>query len=353
MSIDLSSALQRFPRYALLDGPTPIQRLARLEAALGAAANGVRLYAKRDDHMALGGGGNKLRKLEFLLGEARGQGADTVVTVGGLQSNHARLTAAAAARAGMACELVLGRVVPRADADYEENGNMLLNRLLGATVHALPVGADAMAAALERVRALELAGRRVYLAPLGGSTPVGALGYAACAQEILEQERALGVTFARVVVANGSAGTHAGLAAGMVAAGLPATRVQSFTTLADTEVAQAKTRDLTAATLALLGRADGEHGAATGETAAPAPNDILVDGSQRGPAYGVPTPAMLEAVGLLARSEGLLLDPVYSGKAFAGLLADVRAGRHAPGSDVLFVMTGGAPGLYAYKPAFQ
>ncbi len=265
MSIDLSSALQRFPRYALLDGPTPIQRLARLEAALGAAANGVRLYAKRDDHMALGGGGNKLRKLEFLLGEARGQGADTVVTVGGLQSNHARLTAAAAARAGMACELVLGRVVPRADADYEENGNMLLNRLLGATVHALPVGADAMAAALERVRALELAGRRVYLAPLGGSTPVGALGYAACAQEILEQERALGVTFARVVVANGSAGTHAGLAAGMVAAGLPATRVQSFTTLADTEVAQAKTRDLTAATLALLGRADGEHGAATGE----------------------------------------------------------------------------------------
>ncbi|MFY2565624.1 D-cysteine desulfhydrase family protein [Achromobacter ruhlandii] len=347
MPTGLSSALQRFPRHPLLDGPTPIQRLAGLEAVLGAASNGVRLYVKRDDHMSLGGGGNKLRKLEFLLGEARAQGADTVVTVGGLQSNHARLTAAAAARAGMACELVLGRVVPRDDVDYEENGNMLLNRLFGATVHALPVGADAMAAALERVRALELAGRRVYLAPLGGSTPVGALGYAACALEILAQSRELGVDFARIVVANGSAGTHAGLAAGVVAAGLPASRVQSFTTLADAEVAHAKTVDLTAATLALLAQGQAD------DVAAPAPNDILVDGSQRGLAYGVPTPAMLEAVGLLARSEGLLLDPVYSGKAFAGLLADVRAGRHAPGSDVLFVMTGGAPGLYAYKSAFQ
>lgn len=349
MTTGLSSALQRFPRYALLDGPTPIQRLAGLEAALGAAANGVRLYVKRDDHMSLGGGGNKLRKLEFLLGEARSLGADTVVTVGGLQSNHARLTAAAAARAGMACELVLGRVVPRSDVDYEENGNMLLNRLLGAVVHALPVGADAMAAALERVRALELAGRRVYLAPLGGSTPTGALGYAACALEILEQSRALGVDFSRVVVANGSAGTHAGLAAGMVAAGLPASKVQSFTTLADAAVAHTKTVDLTAATLTLLGQ-----GADPGATAyaPPVPADILVDGSQRGPAYGVPTPAMVEAVELLARSEGLLLDPVYSGKAFAGLLADVRAGRHAAGTDVLFVMTGGAPGLYAYKTAF-
>ncbi len=347
MSTGLSSALQRFPRYALLDGPTPIQRLSGLEAALGAAANGVRLYVKRDDHMSLGGGGNKLRKLEFLLGDARQQGADTVVTVGGLQSNHARLTAAAAARAGMACELVLGRVVPRSDVDYEENGNMLLNRLLGAVVHDLPVGADAMAAALERVRALERSGRRVYLAPLGGSTPTGALGYAACALEILEQSRQLGVDFSRIVVANGSAGTHAGLAAGMIAAGLPAAKVQSFTTLADAAVAHTKTVDLTAATLALLGQGEG-----VAACAPPAPGDIRVDGSQRGPAYGVPTPAMVEAVQCLARSEGLLLDPVYSGKTFAGLLADVRAGRHAPGSAVLFVMTGGAPGLYAYKTAF-
>jgi len=349
MAIDLAAALQRFPRYALLDGPTPIQRLAGLEAALGAAANGVRLYVKRDDHMSLGGGGNKLRKLEFLLGEARGMGADTVVTVGGLQSNHARLTAAAAARAGLACELALGRVVPRSDVDYEENGNMLLNRLLGAVVHDLPAGADAMAAALERVRTLELAGRRVYLAPLGGSTPTGALGYAACALEILAQSRESGVEFTRVVVANGSAGTHAGLAAGMIAAGKPATTVQSFTTLAEQSVAHAKTLDLTAATLALL------QAGPDAEQAAPealAPADIVVDGSQRGPGYGVPTPAMVEAVELLARSEGLLLDPVYSGKAFAGLLADVRAGHHAPDSAVLFVMTGGAPGLYAYKSAF-
>ena len=147
---------------------------------------------------------------------------------------------------------MLGRVVPRSDVDYEENGNMLLNRLLGAVVHDLPAGADAMAAALERVRTLELAGRRVYLAPLGGSTPTGALGYAACALEILAQSRESGVEFTLVVVANGSAGTHAGLAAGMIAAGKPATTVQSFTTLAEQAVAHAKTLDLTAATLALL-----------------------------------------------------------------------------------------------------
>jgi D-cysteine desulfhydrase len=335
--------IDRFPRLSLLDGPTPIQRMAGLEAHLGASLRGVRLFVKRDDHMSLGGGGNKLRKLEYLFGEAASEKADTVITVGGLQSNHARLTAAAAARAGMACELVLGRPVPRDDVDYERNGNMLLNDILGATLHTLPSGADTMAAAQVRATELRAKGRRVYVAPLGGSTAVGALGYARCAAEIVQQAEALGgLDFTKVVLANGSSGTHAGLAAGFRALGRPASTVRSFSTLLAGEDARGKTRELTAATLALLGL-----------DATLSDADIEVDGTHRGPGYGIPTDAMIDAVKTLARTEGLLLDPVYSGKAFGGLLADVKAGRYAAGANVLFVMTGGAPGLYAYRRVFN
>lgn len=335
-------AIDRFPRFPLLDGPTPIQRLLRLEASLGPALKGVHLFVKRDDHMSLGGGGSKLRKLEFLIGAAQSEGADTVVTVGGLQSNHARLTAAAAARAGLACELVLGRQVPRDDIDYERNGNVLLDEIFGATVHELRPGEDALAAALKRAEALRSMGRHVYVAPIGGSTPVGSLGYALCAKEILRQEDELGIEFAKVVLANGSSGTHAGLAAGFHAAGRPASTVRSFATLAPGDQARRRSHELADATLGLLGI----H-------AQLADADIDVDGQHRGPGYGVPTQEMIDAVKALARTEGLLLDPVYSGKAFAGLLADVRAGRYSAGQNVLFIMTGGTPGLYAYRSVFE
>lgn len=334
--------IRRFPRFHLLDGPTPIQRLHRLEAALGDALAGVQLFVKRDDHMSLGGGGNKLRKLEFLIGDACGQRADTVITMGGLQSNHARLTAAAAARAGMACELVLGRPVPRHDADYERSGNVLLDGIFGAHVRTLPPGEDAPAAAEALAGQLRAKGRRVVVIPTGGSTPVGALGYVQCAREILAQAAQEGIEFAEIVLANGSSGTHAGLAAGLLQAGRPGAMVRSFSTLADGEAARRRTLELTAATLRLLGSAVPVREA-----------DIRVDGQHRGAGYGMPTPAMLEALHLMARTEGLLLDPVYSGKAFAGLLADIRAGRHAAGRKLLFLMTGGTPGLYAYRGLFE
>ncbi|AWN39789.1 pyridoxal-phosphate dependent enzyme [Methylobacterium durans] len=199
--------LSRFPRLPLIGLPTPIEPLEGLSRHLGSALSGVRLLVKRDDLAGFGGGGNKLRKLEFLLGAARREGADTVITVGALQSNHARLTAAAAARSGFACELVLTRTVKREDADYTGSGNRFLDDLFGARVHVLPGEADALAAAEERATRLREQGRRVYVFPSGGSSAVGCLGYAACADEILRQADAMGLALANIVVPNGSSGT--------------------------------------------------------------------------------------------------------------------------------------------------
>ena len=324
--------LDRFPRVRLFDAPTPIQRLERIEAELGLTR--ARLFAKRDDLMGLGGGGNKLRKLEFLLGEAIAQGCDTFITTGARQSNHARLSAAAAAKLGLAAELMLTDTVPREDDDYRHNGNQLLDALFGAVVHPLPRGADALAAAHDRAAQLAAQGRKAYVVGAGGSSPLGALGYVACAQEIEAQEAELGLGFRTVIVANGSHGTHAGLAAGI---GEPR-RILSFTVLANLAEAESGTLALTNDTRALLGAPPLDAGA------------IRIDGSQRGPAYGIPTEAMLSAVRLMARTEGLLIDPVYSGKAFAGVLAGLAKGDLT--GDVLFLMTGGTPGLYAYRPAF-
>ncbi|CAG9226503.1 L-cysteate sulfo-lyase [Paraburkholderia tropica] len=333
-SLDLSA----FPRYALLEGPTPIQHLSRLSARLG----GANLYVKRDDLNGLGGGGNKLRKLEFLMGEALARGADTIITVGARQSNHARLTAAAAARAGLQCELVLTRAVPRFDAEYLENGNILLDDLLAAHVHDLPAGSDSLQFAEARADTLRAQGRKVYVCPLGGSSPVGCLGYADGAAEIAAQSRASGVAFDHIVMPNGSGGMHAGFVAGMTALGLNAASVTAFAVYASADKAHAATLEKANQTAQLID--------ASLQIDA---NAIVIDESQLGDGYGVPTDAMRDAVRLLASTEGLLIDPVYGGKAFAGLLANVTSGRYRANENVLFVMTGGLPGLYAYRSAFQ
>jgi D-cysteine desulfhydrase len=339
--MSLSQALSLLPRRALLDGPTPIQRLHRIEAALGSSLNGVRIYVKRDDLMSLGGGGNKLRKLEFLLGDAFAAGADTIIATGGRQSNFARLTAAAAARLGLACELVLARMVKRDGDEYDRNGNVLLDDLFGARIHDLAAGVDATGFAEARASELRRAGRSVYVALLGGSSPVGSVGYAACALEIREQSRDRDIDFAAIVIPNGSSGTQAGLVAGYRALGLDASRVQSHTVLAPAAAAIAATVEKANAVLTLLGF-----------EASVKPSEIRLSGSQLGAGYGVSTPAMVSAVRLMASQEGLLLDPVYGGKAFAGLLADISAGRYQAGDNILFIMTGGSPGLYAYASDF-
>ncbi|MGF6495747.1 L-cysteate sulfo-lyase [Luteibacter sp. 621] len=341
MGVPSLSTLDALPRIDLLDGPTPIQRLERIERALALPERGIRLYAKRDDLMSLGGGGNKLRKLEYHMGGALAEGVDTVVSVGGVQSNHARLTAATCARLGLACELILARMVPRDGDDYEKNGNVLLDELFGAKPAILPRGENALDHANARAETLRAAGHNVLVLPTGGSTPLGALGYARCAREIARQEEARGSRFDRVIVPNGSAGTQAGLVAGYAAMGRDTRTIRAYAVLATEERAREAARDLANAALGLLGN----EGSLTS-------GDIEVDGSELGDGYGVPTDAMLAAVRLMASQEGVLLDQVYSGKAFAGLLRDLRSGVVREGEDVLFVVTGGTPGLFAYREVF-
>ncbi|KAB0503039.1 D-cysteine desulfhydrase family protein [Pseudomonas moorei] len=335
----LDTALAAYPRATLLEGPTPIQKLSRLSRLPD--MNGCNIYVKRDDLTGLGGGGNKLRKLEFLLGEALAEGADTLVTWGGFQSNHARLTAAVAAQQGLACELILTPSAVRSDEDFCHNGNVVLDALFGAMVHRLAPGAAPDVFAAQRVEKLRQQGKKPFVMPLGGSSPIGSLGYSACAAEILRQADALDVHFDRIIVPNGSAGTHSGLLAGVTLAH-SSTQIAGYTVLANEDQAATTTLEKTRQVLQLL-----DPGATLADSS------VSVNGSQRGDAYGAPTDAMLEAVRLLASHEGLLTDPVYGGKSFAGLLAAVRAGEYPAGSHLLFVMTGGLPGIFAYRSAFE
>jgi L-cysteate sulfo-lyase len=337
---DIASTGSRFgnhPRVQLLGGPTPIQRLHRVEAALGPALNGARLFVKRDDAMNLGGGGSKLRKLEFLLGEAIEQGADTIIATGPRQSNSARLAAAAAASLGLRCELGLRPLTADDDADYRGNGNTLLDSLFGATVRVLADAAAIGAFVADRKATLEAEGRVAYVLPPGASSPQASLGYAECAFEIADRERAMGLRFDRVVAANGSAGTQAGLVAGFALLGRHAL-VHGHSVLADAATARTNTLAMARACVALLG-GDQELSA----------NDVVVDDAHRGLGYGQLTREAVDAVRFLASHEGLLLDPVYSAKAFAGLLAQARRGEFARDENVLFIMTGGMPALFAYR----
>lgn len=325
--------LARFPRRRYTPSWTPLEPMPNLSAALG----GPELWIKRDDMLGLASGGNKTRKLEFLVADALAQGADTLITVGAVQSNHCRLTLAAARREGLACQLVLEERVP---GSYREDasGNNLLFRLMGAErIEVVPGGADLAAAMQHLVDDLAKQGRRGYVIPGGGSNALGALGYVACAEEVLAQSFEMGVAFDHVVVSSGSGGTHAGLVAGFHAsqAGLPVTGIS---VRAERPPQEAKIRALADAALALAGGTPGVPESA-----------VVVDDAYVGPGYSLPTDAMVEAVQRFARAEGILLDPVYTGKTAAGLLGLVRAGRFTPEQRVLFVHTGGAPALYAYQ----
>ena len=325
--------LARFPRRRYTPFWTPIEPMPSLSAALA----GPELWIKRDDMLGLASGGNKTRKLEFLVADALAQGADTLVTVGAVQSNHCRLTLAAAKREGLQCQLVLEERVP---GSYREDGsgNNLLFRLMGVErIEVVPAGTD-LAAAMQRLSD-DLAGhgRKGYVIPGGGSNALGALGYVACAHEVLAQTFELGLRLDHVVVASGSGGTHAGLVAGFHAAqaGLPLTGVS---VRAEKAPQEAKIRTLADEALTLAGAAPGVPAEA-----------VAVDDAYVGPGYSLPTDAMVEAIQIFARLEGILLDPVYTGKTAAGLIGLVRAGRFAPGERVLFVHTGGSPALYAYQ----
>lgn len=323
--------LTRFPHIALARLPTPIEPLPRLSLHLG----GPQIYVKRDDLTGLGLGGNKLRKLEFLLGEAQARGADTVLTVGALQSNHARQTAAACARLGLECELILRRSSHASDA-YLNGGNVLLDRLFAARLHVLEAHESREARMEARAEALRGEGRKPYCIPVGGSCGLGNLGYVACAEEILSQSREMAVSFAAVVTATGSGGTQGGLVAGMklLGSGVPVIGIAVEGTRREQE--------------ALASRQAGETLHLLGHAAQDVEENVAVMDEFVGPGYARPTEAMREALSLAARFEGLVLDPVYTGKAFAGLVALARSGRFDRKQALLFLHTGGAPGLFGY-----
>ncbi|HEY7853035.1 MAG TPA: D-cysteine desulfhydrase, partial [Caulobacteraceae bacterium] len=301
---------------------------------------GPEIWIKRDDLLGLAGGGNKTRKLEFLVADAMAQGCDTLITVGAVQSNHCRLTAAAAAREGLKCILVLEERVP---GSYDKNasGNNFLFDLLGVeSVTVVEAGADLDAAMRSIADDLKAKGRKAYVIPGGGSNALGAVGYAACAQELIVQLFEASLTIDNIVCASGSAGTHAGLIAGL--AGLNAAiPITGINVRRPRDEQERNVHALAKDCADLLGNL------------APARKTVTALDEWVGPGYSLPTPEMVEAVRMLASLEGILLDPVYTGKAMAGLIALARRGHWRTSARVLFLHTGGSPALFAYQDVFR
>ena len=321
-----SKLTKALPRVSVGFLPTPLEPLPRLSAQLG----GPELWIKRDDQTGLATGGNKTRKLEFLVADAQVQGADTLITGGAAQSNHARQTAAASARFGLACTLVL-----RGQEPGTMQGNLLLDRLLGASVVwggdcPLPEVMDQIA---EELRA---EGRRPYVVPYGGSNPVGASGYVAAMEELLAQCSERGISFDRIVFPSSSGGTQAGLAVGARALGYEG-RVLG--------ISVDPAADALREQVATLSTSTADH---LGLSLTFAPQDIEVDDGYIGDGYGVVSDVERGAIRLLAQTEGILLDPVYTGRAFGGMLDLIQQGVMVPGQRVLFWHTGGTAGLFGY-----
>ncbi len=328
--------LAKVPRRRYTEGQTPIEKLARLSAELG----GPTIYVKRDDLLGLMGGGNKTRKLEFLVADALSQGADTLITCGAVQSNHCRLTLAAAVKEGMKCRLVLEE---RVEGSYnpEASGNNFLFRLLGVEkIKVVPSGSNMMKEMQDVADDVAAEERKAYIIPGGGSTPIGATGYVACAEEILAQSFEKGLNIDHIVCASGSAGTHAGLVAGFYGnnSDIPVIGVNVSRTKNEQEEL---VYDLVQSTAAHVGI----------KSSIPREAVVCFD-EYVGPGYSLPTPEMVEAVRMLAMTEGILIDPVYTGKAMSGLIDLIRKGYFSKDENVLFVHTGGSPAIYAYIQEF-
>ncbi len=328
----------KFPRRGYLQGATPIEPMAKLSAVLGGK---VQLYIKRDDLLPGAAGGNKTRKLDFCIADALAKGADTIITCGAIQSNHCRLTASWAAKEGIECHLVLEERVP-GSYKAEGSGNNFLFKLLDVkSIRVVAGGANMLAEMEETAAGLRAKGRKPYIIPGGASNAIGALGYAACAEEIMHQLNSSQLRIDHIVVPSGSAGTHAGMVVGLVGtnANIP---VSGMNVSRPKDIQEGIVHDLAEETAELLGVAGG-----IARQAVTCYSDYV------GPGYSLPTESMVEAVKLFAAKEAILLDPVYSGKAAAGLIDLVRKGVFAAGSNVLFLHTGGAPALYAYLDTFR
>ncbi len=328
--------LTRFPRLRLGHLPTPLEPMPRLSQHLG----GPNLYVKRDDCTGLATGGNKVRKLEFLMGDALKQGADTVLTQGAVQSNHVRQTVAAAARLGLGCEVFLENRTGSQVYSYQHSGNVMLDRLMGISPKQYPGGTDMQAVMETRAAELRAAGRTPYIIPGGGSNPVGALGYVNCALELMAQANDQGLRIDHLVLATGSGGTHAGLLVGLRGchAELP---VLGICVRAPKAKQEASVLALAKETAAFMDLSD-----------VVTSDDVVVNSDYIGEGYGLPTEGMRQAVRLTAQKEGLLFDPVYTGKGLDGLFDLTRNGQFQKGENVVFLHTGGSVGLFGYLDAF-
>ncbi len=332
----------KFPRHKLTFGPTPIERLARLARHLG---GGVEIYAKREDcNSGLAFGGNKLRKLEYLIPEAIAQGCDTLVSIGGVQSNHTRQVAAVAAKLGMKCRLVQESWVPFADAVYDRVGNILMSRVMGAEVELVDQGFDigiraSWERALDEVRAR---GGRPYAIPAGASDhPLGGLGYAGFADEVRRQEAELGFSFDYIIVCSVTGSTQAGMVVGFAPDGR-ARRVIGIDASGTPDQTHAQILRIAQATAARVGL-NREIGA----------EDVVLERDYAGPRYGVPSDATNAAIRLCARLEGMMTDPVYEGKSMQGMIDLVKKGRFPAGARLLYVHLGGVPAINAYSYLYR
>jgi L-cysteate sulfo-lyase len=329
--------LARFPRVRLFPAPTPLEKLENLSRALG----GPEIWIKRDDCTVVATGGNKVRKLEWLVGEAVAQRATHIVTQGAVQSNHVRQTAAVARKFGIKCTALLEHRIETNDRDYLGSGNVLLDKLFGCAIEYRPAGLDMNAEAEAFGERLRASGERAYVIPGGGSNTVGALGYVSCAQELMQQADEMGLVIDRLVTATGSAGTHAGLLVGLhgMNANVP---VLGIGVRLPKDRQEANVHRLAEATAAFVGLTGGIPRAS-----------VVANCDYVGAGYGLPTEGMRKAVEMLAQEEGILLDPVYSGKAMAGMIDLIRKGEIAAGERVVFLHTGGAVGLFGYTGFFE
>jgi len=325
--------LARFPRVTLAHLPTPLEHLPRLSRFLG----GPDIYIKRDDCTGLGTGGNKTRKLEFLMADALQQKATVVITQGAVQSNHARQTAAAACKLGLKCELVFEQRVGDASDAYRNSGNVLLDRIYGAHIREVAKGSDMTVELDDVATELRAQGETPYIIPGGGSNPIGALGYVDCAMELVSQANRDRIPVDYIVHATGSAGTQAGLVTGLKAmhCNIP---VLGIGVNAPRDLQEQRVYKLACETANYIGAPD-----------IVLRDDVVANCDYVGAGYGVPTDDMNAAVLLMARLEGILLDPVYSGKGLAGLIDLIHRGQFKDARHVLFVHTGGSAGLFGYS----
>lgn len=328
-------ALSEFGRISCAHLPTPIEKLHRLSAYLG-----CQIWIKRDDCTGLAGGGNKVRKLEYLIADAQSKGADTIVTIGGMQSNHARQTAAFCGKYGLQCELILQDVAGTPKQNYYQSGNMLLNKLFAAKIHQITENENLDSRVTTLLSLLKQQGKTPYYIPLGGSNPLGCLGYVQCAYEIVGQASILDLNFDHIVLATGSGGTQAGLLAGLITAKCT-TSVLGISVSRPLRAQQQLVCTLLRQTLELLNvdyKQVNKH--------------VTANSDYYGKGYGITTSQTIDAIYLLAQLEGVLLDPVYTGKAMAGLINLCQQGVFNPKQNILFIHTGGSQGLFAYQEVF-